>query len=267
MKILNRELRATELPGKALSFGFKSLTCLCLFHDSISLIRHYLNRSSPKNKRIKFRNGRQIHLSNHDLDIVVLFQVFCERAYRRAGNQRVVLDIGANIGSFALYAAFKGARKVFAFEPNSEAYACLLQNIERNGLQQTVIPFRLAVSGRSNETVRIPIAASPQNRISCADIKTADDKYESAGTISLNDIFAKEGFACVDLLKLDCEGSEYEILAATDPSTFHKIREIVLEYHNDGVDEIVSSLGRHGFHLAKRKRESEKMGMLWFSRA
>jgi hypothetical protein len=49
-------------------------------------------------------------------------------------------------------------------------------------------------------------------------------------------------------------------------ATFAKIREIVLEYHDDRVEEIVDALKKHGFNLAKHKPESKKMGTLWFNR-
>ena len=79
-------------------------------------------------------------LSGHELDIVVAFQVFCEQVYP-VERDTVVVDIGANIGLFSLYAAFSGAARVFAFEPNQEAYRCMLDNIERNGLQRRIAPF------------------------------------------------------------------------------------------------------------------------------
>ena len=266
MKILNRKLRTRELPEKVFNFSLKILKALYLFENSLSLITHYVARSSPADKCIRFRDGRQMKLSNHNLDLVVLFQVFCERIYRRKRNNSVVLDVGANIGSFALYAAFNGAKRIFAFEPNGEAYGCMLHNIERNELGGTITPFRFAVTGKSNEIVKIPIAASPKNQISRQAIEDEDENYESVGTISLNDILSKEDISCVDLLKLDCEGSEYDIIAATDTATFAKIREVVLEYHDDRVEEIVDALKKHGFHLAKHRPESERMGMLWFNR-
>jgi len=266
MKILNRKLRARELPEKVFNGSLKILRALYLFENSLSLITHYLTRRSPADKCIRFRDGRQLTLSNHDLDLVVLFQVFCERIYGRKRYNSVVLDIGANIGAFALYAAFNGAKKIFAFEPNGEAYGCMLHNIERNELRGKIMPFRFAVTGKSNEIVRIPIAASPKNRISRQAIGDEAENYESVGAISLHDIFRKEDISCVDLLKLDCEGSEYDIIATTDMATFAKIREIVLEYHDDRVEEIVDALKNHGFHLAKHRPESGKMGMLWFNR-
>jgi hypothetical protein len=41
------------------------------------------------------------------------------------------------------------------------------------------------------------------------------------------------GIRQVDLVKLDCEGAEYEILFNLPPVYFPRIRRIVLEYHDN----------------------------------
>ena len=102
-----------------------------IFERPLPLVRHYLNRTIPSDKRVLLRNGGEFVLSGHALDIVVAFEVFCDQVYP-VERGSVVVDIGANIGLFSLYAVFSGASKVYAFEPNHEAYRCMLRNIERN---------------------------------------------------------------------------------------------------------------------------------------
>jgi FkbM family methyltransferase len=176
----------------------------------------------------------------------------------------VVVDVGANIGLFAVYAAMSGAAKVYAFEPNREAYRCMVDNIRRNDLQHVIVPYNHAVTSRSNEIVMIPRTASPQNRIVRGDADHA--AYEPVKTISVNDIVSKEGLACVNLLKMDCEGSEYDILAGMSASTFSKIDRIIVEYHDGGAERIEKDLQAYGFTLEKAEPETKTMGMLWFRR-
>ena len=58
----------------------------------------------------------------------------------------VLLDVGANVGLYSLCAArFRGAR-VFAFEPESQNFALLNANIHRNGLQDAVLAYSVALS-------------------------------------------------------------------------------------------------------------------------
>jgi len=166
---------------------------------------------------------------------------------------------------FSLYAAFNGATKVYAFEPNHEAYRCMLRNIEGNALQRRIVPYRHAITSRSNEVVLIPKTASPQNRIARG--SAIDDGHESVSTMSLDDIVLQHGISRIDLLKMDCEGCEYDILGGTSASTFSRIGRVILEYHDGREGELEKTLARHGFRLERQAAENERMGMLWFGRA
>ncbi len=54
---------------------------------------------------------------------------------------QTLVDVGANVGMYSLCAArFRGV-KVYAFEPESQNYAILNQNIHRNGLQNRSPPI------------------------------------------------------------------------------------------------------------------------------
>ena len=265
LKIGRALLHPKQLLEEAIKIGPQTIRALFLFKKPFPLIQHYRYRTSPSEKRIQLRDGKQLILSNHRLDPLVLFQVFCERVYTTDWND-VIVDVGANIGLFSLYAAFNSAQKVHAFEPNREAYNVMLENIRRNNLQTIIIPHNYAVTSRSSEVVSIPKAASPQNRISYKNVGRDQDEYELVNTISLDDIVSRENMSRVDLLKMDCEGSEYEILEGMSESTFSKINRIIVEYHDGKVGELTEKLKQHGFKLEKQSQESVTMGMLWFRR-
>jgi len=266
LQIVRALLHPKEFLRNAIIIGPQIVRALFLFKKPLPLIRHFFNQTCPSDKCIHLRNGRELKLSGHNLDIVVLFQVFCERVYPTDSNT-VVVDIGANIGLFSSYAAFSGAQKVYAFEPNREAYHCMLENIRGNNLQKVIVPYNYAVTSKSNEVVTIPKAASPQNRIAYENANIDRDEYELVNTISLNDIVSKESISCVHLLKMDCEGSEYDIIAGTSKSTFSKISRIIVEYHHGKAGEMVENLQQHGFKLEKQSRATEKEGMLWFRKS
>ena len=156
---------------------------------------------------------------------------------------------------------------MYAFEPNREAYECMLENIKRNNLQNVIDPYNYAVTSKSNEVVTIPKTASPQNRIGYENGGRGMDGYELVKTISLNDIVTKESLSRIDLLKMDCEGSEYDILAAISKSTFSKISRIIIEYHEGKAGEIGENLRKHGFKLEKQSPATNREGMLWFRKS
>ena len=68
-------------------------------------------------------------LSSHPHDLITVFVIFFHKDYGTIPEQSIVLDIGAHIGALSLYAARRGASKVYAFEPNREAYDVLCRNI------------------------------------------------------------------------------------------------------------------------------------------
>ena len=58
----------------------------------------------------------------------------------------VLVDIGANVGMYSIWAAKTRGVRVFAFEPESQNYALLCKNIVLNGLSERVVAYCLALS-------------------------------------------------------------------------------------------------------------------------
>ena len=61
-------------------------------------------------------------------------------------SDAVLLDVGANIGLYSLYAAGMQKVRVFSFEPESQNYALLNQNIHVNELSKQITAFCCAAS-------------------------------------------------------------------------------------------------------------------------
>ena len=58
----------------------------------------------------------------------------------------VLIDVGANVGMYTMWAAVRQGVRVFAFEPESQNYALLCKNILFNGMQDLVTAYCLAIS-------------------------------------------------------------------------------------------------------------------------
>jgi len=61
----------------------------------------------------------------------------------------VLVDVGANVGSYAVTAAKLRGVRVFAFEPEAQNYALLNRNIVLNGVGDLVVAYCVALSDRS----------------------------------------------------------------------------------------------------------------------
>jgi hypothetical protein len=73
--------------------------------------------------------------------------------------------------------------------------------------------------------------------------------------ITLDDVFAQAGVDRCDLLKLDCEGAEYDVLCGAAPATLARISYIAAEWHirlNDhDPAELEALLADNGFQLQR----------------
>lgn len=144
----------------------------------------------------------------------------------------VVVDIGANIGLFTVYAASKTQNTVYAYEPSPSNFELLKENILANELNNA-IPHRLAVSKKSGET---ELLFEAENRVSRRLKSVAPgetEKYAAVSTTTLQEIMDSNNIEQIGFLKIDCEGSEAPILESTSKSYFKRIKKISMEFHDD----------------------------------
>jgi FkbM family methyltransferase len=183
----------------------------------------------------RLRSGLRIIAVPGSLNSIPIQEIFLEDIYQCREGFKImetdtVVDIGANIGCFALHAARLAKKgRVYAFEPVPATFSYLERNLSRNGARN-VVPVRKGVT--SDGKVR-QITASKRNHFrSSLYLHTDDPNAERLiiDTASLAHIVS--GLRKIDFLKIDAEGAEYEILMNAPKSAFGKISRIVIEYHN-----------------------------------
>lgn len=160
----------------------------------------------------------RLHPYNNNCEKKVLFtpQFFDpkERALlkERLPQDCVFLDIGANIGAYALFvAAFAGPQaRIVAVEPQKDVFARLSYNIAQNPFQ-TVTAVACAVADKTGE---LTLFIDPRNRgeSSLRIVGTNEGAQVTVPAITLIDLLRNEGLTRVDALKLDVEGAEDLIL-------------------------------------------------------
>jgi FkbM family methyltransferase len=140
-------------------------------------------------------------------------------------SDSLVIDVGANVGVFSLFAA-RFARLVYAIEPAASNYARLVQNTSRVG---RIVPLNCACAARDGrgylDVSGSPVAFSLMTSSSV-------DTQEPVEVVSLASLFERHRIERCDYLKLDCEGAEFEIILEADPSILNRVRRIVMEYHD-----------------------------------
>jgi FkbM family methyltransferase len=194
------------------------------------------------------------------MDIWSIKETFFDQFYTRYGvpiqNGWVVMDIGAGIGDYAIYAAYENEGVVvYAYEPFPESFELLLGNLTLNSIESVHI-FRMAVWGHTG-TLRLDFSAGEPLQISSRepseDGQAGDAFYVDA--ITLADAIDNSHIDKVDLLKMDCEGGEYEILLTAPAETLARIDRIIMEYHELDLDhthtKLVGFLIRQGYRVKR----------------
>ena len=201
-------------------------------------------------------------------DILIVYEVFDIQVYELAFDSKaVVWDIGANIGTTSLYFANGFGWDVFAYEPFSTTAAAARRNIERNNLADRIELVTAAIGGSARveqltyhhewrggngifgNIGQEPVGEGTTSVVSILDVSTefARIRERAAGRLIL--------------VKIDCEGAEYEILRRLrDTGDLKDIAIIVLEVHllpNEDDEEPRRILLESGMVILQYQRPSE----------
>jgi hypothetical protein len=139
-------------------------------------------------------------------------------------QDKEVIDIGANIGDSPIYFATRGASKVVAIEPDKISFDYALKNITSNGFSK-IINILWAGCGSAE-------FAREGEHPEILTLKTLIEKYCSYPQI----------------LKVDCEGCEYDLIMNATCDDLKKFTHIQIEYHF-GYQNLKSKLEECGFEV------------------
>lgn len=214
-----------------------------------------------------FRDGFQLIDGTGTLPGTIAV-VFLRREYGLIHKFKTILDIGANMGSFMVYAAQSCPdARIYCYEPIRENYEILSRNIAVNSLGNRVKALKLAVTAKKGK-VNMALFTSPVHSFYH---KEESNVQQEVDCVRMQDIFNHHDLEKVDLLKMNCEGSEYEILENCSHSDFNKILNIRLEYHNlndknRNGEYLVKYLEKEGYVIDRFTRYQGVSGFIWARR-
>ena len=175
----------------------------------------------------RLRDGLEIEVRGGTDDRHVLFEVFAERIYPLpSGRGRTVIDIGAHIGCFTLLAASAGHR-VLALEPSPENFAILRRNVQRNRFTNVELVQAAVGARRQSGQLVLPDDRTHTGRFSL--FPGRGKRTVPVPVTTLVEILCTAGIGRVALLKLDCQGSEYEILYSAGARLLQRVDSIAVE--------------------------------------
>lgn len=167
-------------------------------------------------------------------------QVFLWR-YARAGD--VLVDVGANIGTYAALALCRGA-KVEAFEPDQRTSVVLGSNLKRNGASWRI--HAMAAADEDGEA-RFSIGLDVSNHLLPGHDK---DGGVVVPLVRLDTLWRSGAIAGPTILKIDAEGADLAVLRGAD-AILDAIRPVVIAEIWDGGSGVIDLLEAHGYRLAQ----------------
>jgi FkbM family methyltransferase len=229
----------TPMPGK-----IKDLGDIDLFF--------YLNNEYQGKKRLYYSGGKELIINNEKVvldyldgyDYPTFWEIFVNNEYDReplcvVQNGDVVLDIGGNKGFFALNSIQKGASKVFCVEPVKDSFEQIVR-ISNNF--SNIKPINKAV-GENDGTIEMYIDkdSSATNCVTThGKLFGRESNVIEVESININTLIGQIKNK-INFMKIDCEGSEFELFKTISDSNLQNISKIVVETHGDDIDNFVKN--------------------------
>ncbi len=185
-------------------------------------------------------HGKKLSFFYYDtLDV----EIFTEDIYSKLPvKDKVVIDVGGNIGDSSLLFATLGAKETIMLEPQPKFFEYASKNIAYNNMAGKIQIINSALGGRSGtikinyeqsgETFQIPL----------------DDGGVSIPVTTLDEILSKYDENGL-ILKMDCEGCEYDVINLSSDKTIKKFDAILIEFHSGCLD-IKKRLESYGFKVS-----------------
>jgi len=188
-----------------------------------------------------FRGGR-IKIQVPDLFFYVFKEVVMEDFYQikdllpHVPEKPVIVDVGANAGYFSfLMAAKREDAVIYAYEPIQNNIDVFDANLELNPKRKDSVKLEhKAVTGAEKGSVKLFFDAVNHDTVISSVFEDFSPKNVEAvevEAISLAGIIRENKLAVVDVLKLDCEGSEYPILYDSPQWIWPLIKCLCIEVH------------------------------------
>lgn len=243
--------------GKVRNWPEYLADCLNLVH------KHRVTYSTCDELSFKARPGTT--------DAFIISEVYADNYTPKGfeiGESDAVVDIGAHIGVFSLFASKLASKgRVYALEPEPQNFSLLKENIALNGAGN--VTALNAAGARSTSKRAFFLSGDNTGRHSLyRELTGTPEKILVVDTVSLADFLKNNNLKKIDLLKIDCEGAEFEFLEQS-PELLEKISKISLEVHpfeQHDQDSLKRFLEEQGFHVRLVEKELRKRWMLYAKR-
>jgi len=218
--------------------------------------------------------GVRIDISNtSDHPLYLVKEVFVKSEYNlNLRRESILIDIGMNRAAVSLlFAANENIKRIYAYEPFKPTFELAKRNLELNPqLSKKINPFNFGL-GKAETTLELPYMAHVTGGMSTTHNVCKGGKNIKKETVIIKDA-AKEITPILEenknkhiIVKCDCEGAEFEIFERlNEENIISRIDVVMMEYHFEKPDRLVSILAENGFAVQTKAGSSKsKTGYIY----
>ena len=208
-------------------------------------------------------------------EIFIISEVFVEFDYNFSSTQNcIVIDIGANIGISSLFfSRLKCVEKIYSFEPVPETYQQAKNNLSLNESINKVVQLNNFGLGKNNRSEVFIFNKEMKGNTGVRGLLSPSYAANSNNFIevevSIRDVSEVFSQICNEnkgkkvVVKMDCEGAEYEIFEnLSNSNVLSTIDVFMIEWHDKGALEIEKALQNANFNCFSRNL-GPKSGMIY----
>ena len=210
-------------------------------------------------------------------ELLILHEIFINGDYNIIASltdKFVAIDIGMNVGMTSIFLSMNDSiKKIYAYEPFINTFEIAKENIGLNkSATNKISPYNFGL-GKNNrkETWKYNYENKGSMGVNGLDIHFFVDPDKCIEEIveirDASDVFKEiinENPESKFIVKIDCEGSEYEIFEQLeDNNVLEKISAFMIEWHFKGPDLLVKQLTKNGFISFCFNEKHKVRGMIY----
>lgn len=204
-------------------------------------------------------------------ELLILDEVFLEGVYNfEVKKPFTFIDIGMNVGITSLSVSCNAlCQKVIAFEPFELTINKALKNFKLNKSSNKIELNKYGL-GYPERTINVEYSEEHKGSVGIHGVATHVDNDKNRQLINLKIVDVKRALANIlnneesFIMKIDCEGAEYEIIDRLDKVDFlKKVNLYLIEWHREGPKELKSIFLANDFKVLSFNDNSSNIGMLY----
>ncbi len=166
-------------------------------------------------------------------DKALEYEIFIKKEYSFADEvikqAKIVFDIGGHIGLFSQYCySLNPWCEIHYFEPIPELYNQAKEQLKN----QNIVLNNIGISAQTGQQrIYFNSQKTMQSSIFNQTFLNPTGEERVVQMQNIEEYCVRQNISCIDLLKLDVEGMEYEILESFSDEFLQKIQALLLEFH------------------------------------